>query len=62
MLSMHCLHRVWLDQLLVPPFLNGKAALKVVRSWDADGQTDHSQGKATGMQLPSRFHPEKEKQ
>lgn len=47
-LSMHCLHSVWLDQLLVFPFLNGKAALKVVKAWDADGQTDHRQGRVAG--------------
>lgn len=52
--SAHGLHRVWLDQLLVPPFLNGKAALKAVRSWDADGQTDHSRaGDAVAFQIPA---------
>lgn len=52
-LSMRCLYGVLLDQLLLSPFLRGKAALKVVRAWDADGQTDHSQGRAAGTQLPS---------
>lgn len=41
-LSVPCLHRVWLDQLLLSQFLKGKVALKVVRAWDTDGRTDHS--------------------
>lgn len=52
-----CLLRVQLDQLLLSPFLNGKAVLKVFRAWNADGQTDHSQGRVVGMQLPSKFQP-----
>lgn len=52
-----CLHRVQLDQLLSFAFLKIKAALNVVRAWNADRQTDHSQGRVVGMQLPSKLQP-----